>query len=79
LAAELGAHVYIDSEAADPASALQRLDGAAGILATAASTRSMRPLLPGLRSRGRLIVVRVSAAEDQVSGVDLIFGRRSMS
>ncbi len=78
LALELGAHIYIDSAAEDPASALQRLGGAAGILATAASGSSMGPLLAGLRPRGQLIVVGASAEPIQVSAFDLIFGGRSM-
>jgi alcohol dehydrogenase, propanol-preferring len=78
LAAELGAQFYIDSKAEDPASALQRLGGAAGILATAASGSSMGPLLAGLRPRGQLIVVGASAEPIQVSASDLIFGGRSM-
>ena len=78
LATELGAHIYIDSEAEEPARALQRLGGAAGILATAASTSSMGPLLAGLRPRGQLIVVGASAEPIQVNAFDLIFGVRSM-
>jgi propanol-preferring alcohol dehydrogenase len=78
LATELGAHSYIDSVAEDPASALQRLGGAASILATAASARSMGPLLAGLRPRGQLIVVGASADPIEVNGFDLIFGGRSI-
>jgi alcohol dehydrogenase, propanol-preferring len=79
LATDLGAHTYIDSVAEDPASALQRLGGAAGILATAASASSMGPLLAGLRPRGQLIVVGASAEPIQVNGTLLIFGGRSMT
>ena len=79
LARELGAHDYIDSTAEDPAVALQRLGGAAGILATAASARSMGPLLAGLRPRGQLIVIGASPEPIEVSGFDLIFGIRSIT
>jgi alcohol dehydrogenase, propanol-preferring len=63
LAAELGAHVYIDGAAEDIAAALQRFGGAKVILATASSNRSMGPLLAGL-TRGRLIVVGASLGPD---------------
>ena len=64
LSAELGAHDYIDSTAGDPGAALQRLGGAAVIVATAASGASMSPLLPGLGPRGQLVVV--GAAPDPI-------------
>jgi D-arabinose 1-dehydrogenase-like Zn-dependent alcohol dehydrogenase len=79
VAIELGAHSYIDSTAVDPAVALQRLGGAAAILATAASSSSMGPLLAGLRPRGQLIVVGVTAEPIEVKGADLVFGVRSMT
>lgn len=78
LATELGAHSYIDSQEEDAAMALQRLGGARVILATAASTRSMGPLLPGLAARGRLIVVGASPEPIEADPVQLIFGGRSI-
>ena len=79
LATELGAHAYIDSEAEDAAATLQRLGGAKVILATAASSRSMGPLIPGLSSRGKLIVVGASAEPIEVNPAHLIFGARSIA
>jgi len=79
LATELGAHAYIDSEAEDAAATLQRLGGAKVILATAASSRSMGPLIPGLSSRGKLIVVGASAELIEVNPAHLIFGARSIT
>jgi len=79
LATELGAHSYIDSEAEDAAATLQRLGGAKVILATAASSRSMGPLIPGLSSRGKLIVVGASAEPIEVNPAHLIFGARSIT
>lgn len=78
LAVELGADHYIDSTADKPGRALQRLGGAAVIVATASSGASMSPLIPGLAPRGSLVVV--GAAEDpiQVGTSDLIFGTRSV-
>jgi alcohol dehydrogenase, propanol-preferring len=78
LAAELGAHVYIDGAAEDAAAALQRLGGAKVILATASSNRSMGPLLAGLSTRGRLIVVGASLEPIEVDPIALIFGGRSI-
>jgi D-arabinose 1-dehydrogenase-like Zn-dependent alcohol dehydrogenase len=57
LARELGAIFYIDAQAEDPAATLQSMGGAKVILATAASSSSMGPLIAGLAPRGRLIVV----------------------
>lgn len=78
LATQLGAHVYIDSDAEDAAASLQRLGGAQVILATASSSRSMGPLVAGLTTRGRLIVVGVSSEPIEVDPSLLVFGGRSI-
>jgi len=78
LARELGASSYINAETEDPAAALQRMGGAKVILATAASSRSMGPLMAGLAPRGRLVVVGASAEPIQVDAVQLLFGARSI-
>ena len=78
LAKELGAKSYIDGQTEDPAAALQRMGGAKVILATAASSRSMGPLIAGLAPRGRLIVVGASPEPIQVDPAQLIFGARSL-
>lgn len=78
LALELGAHHYIDSAAVDAAQALQKMGGANAIVATAASGKSMGPLIPGLKARGKLIVVGVSADPIVVNAADLIMGSRSI-
>ncbi|MFB4284195.1 alcohol dehydrogenase catalytic domain-containing protein [Nonomuraea sp. MTCD27] len=74
LAAELGAHHYIDSTQTDPGAALRQLGGAAVIVATAASGASMSPLLQGLGRRGELVVVGAAPDPIQVATSDLIFG-----
>ena len=61
LAQKLGAHIYIDAKAEDAAAALQKLGGADVILATAPSGAAIGSLLPGLKTRGKLVVVGVSA------------------
>lgn len=78
LAAELGADDYIDSTATQPGRELQRLGGAAAVIATASSGASMSPLVSGLAPRGRLIVVGAGPDAIQVSTTDLIFGSRSV-
>src|SRR5271165_5253027 len=78
LAQKLGAHVYIDAKAQDAAAALQKLGGADVILATAPSGAAIGSLLPGLKIRGKLVAVGVSADAIPVSGVPLIFGGRSV-
>ncbi|MEW2290782.1 alcohol dehydrogenase catalytic domain-containing protein [Streptomyces sp. NPDC047841] len=74
LAAELGAHEYIDSTATDPGAALRQLGGAAVVVATAASGASMSPLVRGLGRRGQLVVVGAAPDPLEVSTTDLIFG-----
>jgi D-arabinose 1-dehydrogenase-like Zn-dependent alcohol dehydrogenase len=78
LATQLGAHVYIDSDTEDAAASLQRLGGAQVILATASSSRSMGPLVAGLTTRGRLIVLGVSSEPIEVDPSLLVFGARSI-
>ncbi len=78
LAKNLGAHLYIDTAAEDAASVLQRMGGARAILATAPSGSAIGPLLSGLATRGRLIVVAVPPDPLQVSTVPLVFGGRGI-
>ncbi|MBI3898392.1 MAG: alcohol dehydrogenase catalytic domain-containing protein [Gammaproteobacteria bacterium] len=78
LARKLGAHHYIDSVAEDAAKALQKLGGANAILATAASGKSMGPLLPGLKARGKLIVVGAAPDPIEVSIPQLILGSKTI-
>jgi D-arabinose 1-dehydrogenase-like Zn-dependent alcohol dehydrogenase len=57
LAYELGAHHYIDAEAGDAASELQKLGGASVVLCTAPDAKAISGLIGGLAEGGRLIVV----------------------
>jgi len=80
LAKELGAHHYIDSNAQDQVAALQALGGARLILATAANSKAMSPLLGGLAPRGQLIVAGAGGDEPMsVNPVPLLFGMRSIA
>jgi alcohol dehydrogenase, propanol-preferring len=78
LAKDLGADHYIDSAAGDPAAELQKLGGAAAIIATASSGASMSPLVDGLAPGGRLIVVGAALDPISVSTLSLVFGTRSI-
>jgi D-arabinose 1-dehydrogenase-like Zn-dependent alcohol dehydrogenase len=77
LARKLGAVVYIDSQAQDPAAELQKLGGAKVILATATSGEAMSAVQGGVAVNGTMLVV--GAAESmQVSPVSLLMGCRSV-
>jgi D-arabinose 1-dehydrogenase-like Zn-dependent alcohol dehydrogenase len=77
LARRLGASVYIDSQAQDPAAELLKLGGAKVILATATSGAAMNAVQGGLAVNGTLLIV--GAAESmQVSPVALLTGCRSV-
>jgi alcohol dehydrogenase, propanol-preferring len=78
LAPKLGAHVYIDAKSEDVGAALQKLGGADVILATAPSGAAIASLLPGLKVRGKLVVVGVSGDPIPINGGPLIFGGRSV-
>src|SRR5947199_4928648 len=80
LAKKLGAHHYIDAKVQEPVAALQALGGARLILATAANSKSMSPLLGGLAPRGQLIVAGAGGDEPiSVDPVPLLFGMRSLA
>jgi D-arabinose 1-dehydrogenase-like Zn-dependent alcohol dehydrogenase len=79
LARELGAKEYIDSEHAIVAEELQKLGGARVILATAPSGPSITPLINGLGVDGRLVVVGAEGTPIEVSPLQLIGARRSVS
>jgi len=57
LARELGAHAYIDSDATDPAAALQAMGGAKAILATVTNAKAMQAIAAGLGPNGKLLVI----------------------
>src|SRR5690348_7869542 len=78
LAKDLGAHVYIDAAVEDAAAALQRMGGARAILATGTSGDAMGSLVPGLATRGKLIVVGVPQDQIQLNAFPLVFGGRSI-
>ena len=68
----LGAHHYIDSTAGDVAAALQKLGGAAVVLATAANSTAMGQTVGGLGPQGELVIVGVTPDPLPISPLDLI-------
>ncbi len=76
LATKLGADVYIDSTAVDPAAELQKLGGASAILATAPSGKAMSALVGGLGPNGTLLIVGASNDPIEVSPTPMIFGKK---
>jgi D-arabinose 1-dehydrogenase-like Zn-dependent alcohol dehydrogenase len=76
LAKKLGADVYIDSGAVDPAAELQKLGGASAILATAPSGKAMSALIGGLGANGTLVVIGATADPIEVSPFQLIGGKK---
>ncbi|MFC4357573.1 alcohol dehydrogenase [Halobium salinum] len=76
LAMELGADHFVDSEAEDPAEALQELGGADVLLATAPSADAIASVVGGLGVEGELLTVAVPGEEVPVSVQALVQGRR---
>lgn len=77
LARQLGASVYIDSQAQDPAAALLALGGAKVILATVTSGEAMSAVQGGLAVNGTLMLLG-AAQSMQVSPIWLLSGCRSV-
>jgi alcohol dehydrogenase/propanol-preferring alcohol dehydrogenase len=77
LARQLGASIYIDSQAVDPAAALQKLGGARVILATVTSGPAMSAVVGGLAVNGTLLTIG-AVPSMEVSPIFLLSGRRSV-
>src|SRR5580658_3121945 len=78
IAKELGADIYIDGAAVDPATELQKLGGARVVLATAPSGKAMSSLVGGLGANGTFVVIGAAADPIEVSTTLLILGKRSI-
>jgi D-arabinose 1-dehydrogenase-like Zn-dependent alcohol dehydrogenase len=78
LAKKLGASVYIDTNAVNPADELARLGGAKVILATAPNAKAIAALIGGLGTDGKLLVVGAPFEPMEVSVVSLITARRDI-
>jgi len=77
LARQLGASIYIDNQAQDPATELLKLGGAKVILATVTSGEAMSAVQGGLAVNGTLLVIG-AAGSMQVSPLFLLTGCRSI-
>ncbi|KGI66543.1 alcohol dehydrogenase catalytic domain-containing protein [Mycolicibacterium rufum] len=75
----LGAHHYIDSTAQDIAAELQKLGGAAVVLATANNAEAMAATVGGLGPAGELVAVGVTPENLPISPLDLINAGLSVS
>lgn len=78
LAKKLGAHVYIDGKATNPAEELQKLGGARVILATAPNSKAMSELINGLGPNGNLLVIGADFDPIEVAPVQLIMGSKTI-
>ena len=78
LARQLGASVYIDSQAQNVAEELMKLGGAKVVLATATSGAAMAPAIGGLGLDGKLIILGAAMDPIPVSTLDMIGLRRSI-
>ena len=78
LAKKLGAHIYIDAAAGNPAEALQKLGGARVILATAPAAKPMSALIDGLGVDGKMVIVGATPDKIEVSPFQLIGRRKSI-
>jgi D-arabinose 1-dehydrogenase-like Zn-dependent alcohol dehydrogenase len=79
LALALGAKEYIDTEAGNPAQALQQRGGARVILATAPSAKAMSSVIDGLAVSGKLLMIGATPEPIEVSPFQLIMKRRSIT
>jgi len=77
LARSLGAHDYIDSDAADPAAALQAMGGAKAIIATVTSAPAMQAIAGGLGPNGTMMVIG-AVGDLTVNSLDLLLKSASV-
>jgi len=78
LAKKLGAHVYINGTATDPAAELQKLGGATLIVATAPSAKVVEPLIGGLGLDGKLLILAILDAPLNVNTGAMLGKRQSI-
>jgi len=78
LAKKLSAHRYIDTEASEVVTELQKLGGARVILATAPSAKAISALVDGLAPSGNLLVPAAPNEPLTMSVLPLVMGRRSV-
>lgn len=77
-AAALGAHVYIDANAADAATALDAMGGAKAIIATVGHAEAVSKLLGGLAPEGRLLMLGTGKDPLAIALGPLVVGERGI-
>jgi len=77
LARSLGAHDYIDSDANDPAKALQAMGGAKAIIATVTSAEAMQAISGGIGVNGTMMVIG-AVGTLTINSLDLLLKRASV-
>jgi alcohol dehydrogenase len=77
LARSLGAHDYIDSDAGDPAKALQEMGGAKAIIATVTSAGAMQAISGGLGVNGTMMVIG-AVGDLTINSFDLLMKRAAV-
>jgi len=75
LARELGAHHYVDTQAATAAAGLKKLGGADLVLATAPHSDAIASTIDGLKARGKLLIVAAPFEPLSVSVFTLLSGK----
>lgn len=78
LAKQLGAHVYLDTAAFDPAVELTKLGGARVILATATNSKAMSAVMGGLGVDGKLVILGVDSEPMSIHALPMIMARQSI-
>jgi D-arabinose 1-dehydrogenase-like Zn-dependent alcohol dehydrogenase len=78
LAKKLGAALYIDSNAVDPAKELQKLGGARLIVETVTSSKAMSAMVPGLQPNGTLLVIGAGSEPLAVTPIELLLRNLSL-
>ena len=78
LARRLGAHDYVDTDAGNPANALQKLGGARVVLATAPNSKAISALIDGVAPDGTLLIVGVGPEPLTITPGQLVMTRRSL-
>lgn len=79
LAKQLGAQVYIDSTAQDPAKELQKIGGANIVLSTVTSAKALEWVIDGLAPAGKFIVVGAPDGPVVINPFPLLLGRRTVA
>ena len=79
LAKQLGAHLYIDTTAEDPARELQKIGGANVILSTVTSAKALEWVVDGLAPAGKFLLIGAPDGPVVVNPFPMLLGRRTVA